>query len=47
MQDRYVADVGNFGKYELLRNIAKTNLIIGINWYLTPTTACLCSTRLL
>ena len=36
MQNRYVADVGDFGKYGLLRNIAKTNLIIGINWYLTP-----------
>lgn len=36
MQNRYVADVGDFGKYGLLRNIAKINLIIGINWYLTP-----------
>ena len=36
MQNRYVADVGDFGKYGLLRNIAKSNLIIGINWYLTP-----------
>ncbi|MBY6838214.1 hypothetical protein FDG50_10035 [Clostridium botulinum] len=35
MQNRYVADVGDFSKYGLLRNIAKTNLIIGINWYLT------------
>lgn len=36
MQNRYVADVGDFGKYGLLRSIVKTNLTLGINWYLTP-----------
>jgi len=36
MQNRYVGDVGDFGKYGLLRNISKSNLTIGINWYLTP-----------
>lgn len=35
MQNRYVGDVGDFGKYGLLRNISKSNLTIGINWYLT------------
>lgn len=36
MQNRYVADVGNLGKYGLLRYITKTNLSLGINWYLVP-----------
>lgn len=36
MQNRYVADVGDYGKYGLLRHMAKTNLRLGVNWYLTP-----------
>ena len=36
MQNRYVADVGDFGKYALLRIITKTDLKLGVNWYLTP-----------
>jgi hypothetical protein len=36
MQNRYVADVGDFGKYGLLRWIARANLRLGVNWYLTP-----------
>lgn len=36
MQNRYIADVGDFGKYGLLKTISNTNLILGINWYLTP-----------
>lgn len=36
MQNRYIADVGDFGKYGLLRYITKTNLILGVNWYLNP-----------
>ncbi len=36
MQDRYVADVGDFGKYGLLNFIAsKTKLRLGVNWCLT------------
>jgi len=35
VQDRYVADVGDFGKYGLLRFLsAKTELRLGIIWYL-------------
>lgn len=34
MQNRYVADVGDFGKYGLLRYLTKANLLLGINWYL-------------
>lgn len=36
MQNRYVADIGDFGKYALLRHIARTGLVLGINWYLVP-----------
>lgn len=35
MQDRYVGDVGDFGKIELLRNISKSGFRVGVNWYLT------------
>lgn len=35
MQDRYVGDIGDFGKYGLLRFIhRKTGLRLGVNWYL-------------
>jgi hypothetical protein len=35
MQDRYVADVGDFGKYGLLRLLAaETNLRLAVVWYL-------------
>ncbi|MCX6827074.1 MAG: hypothetical protein NTV06_07410, partial [candidate division Zixibacteria bacterium] len=36
MQDKYVGDVGDFGKYGLLNEIAKQSggeIILGINWY--------------
>ncbi|WMJ23712.1 hypothetical protein RBG61_03325 [Paludicola sp. MB14-C6] len=36
MQNRYVGDVGDFGKYALLRYIAQTGLRLGVNWYLAP-----------
>ncbi|MGH2559546.1 MAG: hypothetical protein ACRDJH_10810 [Thermomicrobiales bacterium] len=35
MQDRYVGDVGDFGKYGLLRALAD-GLRLGVVWYLTP-----------
>ena len=35
MQDRYVGDVGDFGKLGLLRKIAATGLKVGVNWYRT------------
>jgi hypothetical protein len=35
MQDRYAGDIGDFGKFGLLRQMAKTNLVIGVNWYRT------------
>lgn len=37
MQDRYVADVGDFGKYGLLRALSKSpRLKLGVIWYLVP-----------
>lgn len=36
MQNRYVGDIGDFGKLGLLRQLHKTGLSIGVNWYLTP-----------
>lgn len=38
MQDKYVGDVGDYGKYGLLNEIAKQangNVRLGINWYYT------------
>ena len=36
MQNRYTGDIGDFGKLGLLRQLQKTGLSIGINWYLVP-----------
>jgi len=36
MQNRYAGDVGDFGKLGLLRQITRSELGIGVNWYLTP-----------
>lgn len=36
MQDRYTGDIGDFGKLGLLRVLQEQNLLIGVNWYLTP-----------
>ena len=36
MQNRYTADIGDFGKLGLLRTIKAAGLTIGVNWYLTP-----------
>jgi len=35
MQDRYVGDIGDFGKYGLLRSLA-ADLSLGVVWYLVP-----------
>lgn len=35
MQDRYVGDIGDFGKFALLKELNKQGLSIGINWYKT------------
>ena len=36
MQDRYTGDIGDFGKLGLLRQLERTGLSIGVNWYRTP-----------
>ena len=36
MQDKYTGDVGDFGKYGLLKTIvaeSKGNIRLGVNWY--------------
>lgn len=35
MQDRYAGDAGDFGKLGLLRSLAKSGLLVGVNWYLS------------
>lgn len=34
MQDRYAGDVGDFGKFGMLRCMEKAGLNVGVNWYL-------------
>ena len=36
MQNRYTGDIGDFGKLGLLRQLNRTGLSIGVNWYLIP-----------
>ena len=35
MKDQYAADIGDYGKYALLRAFARENVCVGINWYYT------------
>lgn len=35
MQNRFIGDIGDFGKYGLLRAICRSGLRLGVNWYLT------------
>ena len=35
MKNQYVGDIGDYGKYGLLRFIASRGIKIGVNWYLT------------
>ena len=34
VQDRYVGDIGDFGKYALLKALVGDELRLGVNWYL-------------
>ena len=36
VQDRYVGDVGDFGKYGLLRALCANDHTLGVVWYLVP-----------
>ena len=35
MKNQYVGDVGDYGKYGLLRFLSENEIKIGVNWYLT------------
>ncbi len=35
MKDQYVADIGDYGKYGLLRFLSSKGINIGVNWYRT------------
>ena len=35
MQDRYAGDIGDFGKFGLLRYVENEGISVGVNWYLT------------
>lgn len=36
MQNKYTGDIGDFGKYGMLRYLCPRDLKLGINWYLVP-----------
>lgn len=35
MQDRYAGDIGDFGKFALLKELERQELTVGVNWYKT------------
>ncbi len=35
MKDQYVCDIGDYGKYSLLRHFIESGVKVGVNWYLT------------
>ena len=37
MQDRYAGDIGDYGKFGILRALAAKGVSIGVNWYLVET----------
>ena len=36
MKNQYVGDIGDYGKYALLRALIEKGYSVGVNWYLTP-----------
>lgn len=36
MKNQYVGDIGDYGKYGLLRFFRQADITVGVNWYLTP-----------
>ena len=36
MKNQYVADIGDYGKYGLLRFLQAQGIKLGVNWYFTP-----------
>ena len=39
MKNQYFGDIGDYGKYGLLRYLGERGLSIAVNWYLTPNDA--------
>ena len=37
MQDRYAGDIGDYGKFGMLKALAAKGLSVGVNWYLAET----------
>ena len=35
MKNQYVGDIGDFGKYSMLRAFIYAEIKFGVNWYLT------------
>ena len=35
MKDQYIGDIGDYGKYGLLRYLISNGINIGINWFYT------------
>lgn len=35
MKNQYIGDIGDYGKYGMLRYLEKSGIKIGVNWYLT------------
>ena len=35
MKNQYVGDIGDYGKYSLLRAFSEAGIRVGVNWYLT------------
>ena len=35
MKNQYIGDIGDYGKYGLLRFLSRHGIRIGVNWYLT------------
>ena len=36
MQNKYTGDIGDFGKYGMLRFLCNRDIQLGVNWYLVP-----------
>lgn len=36
MKNQYVGDIGDYGKYGMLRYFARAGIKVGVNWYLCP-----------
>ena len=36
MKNQYFGDVGDYGKYAMLRYLSNDGIKIAVNWYLTP-----------